>query len=162
MTGPTIGPATPDDAGELARLRWELYAEQEDGVDESLDAYRSRFEPFARAALASDEWRAWVARDGERIVGAMWLRTIHRVPVPGMRAGPIGYVTNVYVEPPNRDRGLGATMLVRLLEHVRAEAFSELIVWPTERSRAFYGRGGFARLDEPLSLRVVDDVSLGR
>ncbi len=41
------------------------------------------FTAFATRALASEDWRAWVALDGDRLVGAMWLHTVHRVPVPG-------------------------------------------------------------------------------
>ena len=32
-----------------------------------------------------------------------------------------------------------------------------MIVWPTERSRPFYGRAGFARLDEPLVMDLDPD-----
>jgi GNAT superfamily N-acetyltransferase len=157
---PSIGPATPDDVSELARLRWQLYAEQEGEPAETPEAYRQRFERFANDALASDEWRAWVARDGHGLVAAMWLRTVVRVPVPGKRAGPIGYLTNVYVAPAHRNAGLGARMLDLLTGWCRGKGYSEVIVWPTERSRSFYRRGGFVRPDEPLVLRLEPDPPL--
>lgn len=111
---PSIGFATIEDVADLARLRWELYAEQGAGHAESPEAYRDRFAGFASSALPSEEWRAWIAREGDRPVGAMWLRTVRRVPVPGKRAGPIGYLTNVYVVPEHRNGGLGARMLERV------------------------------------------------
>jgi GNAT superfamily N-acetyltransferase len=157
---PSIGFASIEDVAELARLRWELYAEQEGDPAETPAAYRLRFERFASDALASGGWRAWVARGGDRLVGAMWLQTVRRVPVPGKRAGPIGYLTNVYVEGPHRNAGLGARMLELLTGWCRDEGYSEVIVWPTERSRSFYGRGGFDRLDEPLVLRLGSDAPL--
>ena len=157
---PTIGPATIDDVPELARLRWELYAEQNGDPTEPFAAYVERFARFARSALASKDWRAWVVRTDDRLVGAMWLHTVHRVPVPGKRAGPIGYLTNVYVAPEHRNAGLGAQML----DHVKAwcgeENFSLVIVWPTERSRSFYRRGGFDRPDEPLVIELEPDRPL--
>jgi GNAT superfamily N-acetyltransferase len=157
---PAIRLATVADLSELARLRWELYAEQDGVPTEPPDAYRVRFARFAAAAIASDAWRAWVASDGDRPVAAMWLQTVDRVPVPGKRAGPIGYLTNVYVEPPHRSAGLGARMLDVLTGWCRNEGYSEVIVWPTERSRPFYGRGGFDRPDEPLVLRLAPDAPL--
>jgi len=159
MTPPgsvSIDSATVDDAPALARLRWELYVEQE-GERESFDSYRRRFEPFARDALATDRWRAWLARDGARIVGAMWLQTVARIPVPGKVAGPIGYLTNVYVGPEHRNGGLGARMLDDITAWCRDQGYSLMIVWPTERSRPFYGRAGFDRLDEPFALEFGDD-----
>lgn len=159
---PSVGFATPDDIPELARLRWQLYVEQDGESAESPDAYRERFARFAGAALASDTWRSWVARDGDRLAAAMWLHTVPRVPVPGKRAGPIGYLTNVYVEPAHRNAGLGAEMLDQVTAWCRTEGFSAVIVWPTERSRSFYRRGGFARPEEPLVLDVEPDTPLER
>jgi GNAT superfamily N-acetyltransferase len=159
---PPIGPATIDDVLELARLRWELYAEQNGDPTEPFEAYVERFGRFARSALASKDRRAWVARSGDGLVGAMWLYTVHRVPVPGKRAGPIGYLTNVYVAPEHRNAGLGARMLDRVKAWCGEEGFSLVIVWPTERSRSFYRRGGFDRPDEPLVLEVEPDGALER
>jgi GNAT superfamily N-acetyltransferase len=159
-SGPTIELATLADLAALARLRFALYEEQEGGIAESPEKYRTRFEPFAARALASGDWRAWVARIGDELVASMWLHTVHRVPVPGHRAGPIGYLTNVYVVPGHRDAGLGAEMLDRVTAWCRGEGFSAVIVWPTERSRPFYVRGGFGRPDEPLVIELHPDPPL--
>ena len=90
----------------------------------------------------------------------MWLHTMHRVPVPGKRAGPIGYLTNVFVAPEHRNDGLGAEMLRHVEAWCAERGFSLVIVWPTERSRSFYRRGGFDRRDEPLVLEVEPDGPL--
>ena len=153
----SIGFATTDDIEGLAGLRFALYEEQDGTVAESFEVYRERFADFASRALASKDWRALVARLDDRPVGAMWLHTVHRVPVPGKSAGPIGYLTNVYVVPEHRNAGLGAEMLDQLTAWCTEEGFSAVIVWPTERSRPFYGRAGFARLDEPLMIELHPD-----
>jgi GNAT superfamily N-acetyltransferase len=156
MTDPQIGLATIDDVDELARLRWELYVEQE-GELEPFEPYRDRFVTFARNALATDRWHAWVARDPSGPVGAMWLHTVERIPLPGKVAGPIGYLTNVYLTPEHRNGGLGSRMLEHVLDWSRAERFSCVITWPTPRSRPFYVRGGFDRLDEPFMIELRPD-----
>jgi GNAT superfamily N-acetyltransferase len=154
---PQVERASVEDVAELARLRWELYAEQDGDPTEAFDAYVERFSRFAMSALTSDDWRAWVARADEGLVGAMWLHTVPRVPVPGKRAGAIGYLTNVYIAPEHRNAGLGALMLDRVKAWCAEEGFSLVIVWPTERSRSFYRRGGFDRPDDPLVLDVEPD-----
>jgi len=156
----TIDFATIEDVPELARLRWHLYEEQNGDPGEPFDAYVERFARFATSALASDDWRAWLARRDDGPVAAMWLHTVHRVPVPGLRAGPIGYLTNVYVAPEHRNAGLGARMLDRVEAWCADEGYSAVIVWPTERSRSFYGRGGFGRPEEPLVLEMEPDGPL--
>jgi GNAT superfamily N-acetyltransferase len=155
---PTIDLASMDDVPDLARLRWELYAEQE-GSREELEAYTDRFVGFALQALGSDRWRAWVARSPTGPVAAMWLQTVPRIPVPGKHAGPIGYLTNVYVRPEHRDRGLGTRMMERVLAWCREQGYSCVITWPAARSRPFYRRGGFDRLDEPFIVELVRDGS---
>jgi GNAT superfamily N-acetyltransferase len=164
MSGPQpqIGPATIDDVPELARLRWELYAEQNGDPTEPFEVYVERFSRFAGLALTSKDWLAWVARTDDGLVGAMWLHTVPRVPVPGWRAGAIGYLTNVYVSPELRNAGLGAHMLDRMRAWCAEKGFSLVIVWPTERSRPFYRRGGFDRPDEPLVMDVTPDSPLER
>jgi GNAT superfamily N-acetyltransferase len=155
-SAPRIEPATIEDVDALARLRWELYVEQEGELEPS-DAYRVRFVAFAREALATDRWHAWVARDATGPIGAMWLHTVDRIPVPGKVAGPIGYLTNVYLAPEHRNGGLGSRMLEHVLDWCRAQRFSCVITWPTPRSRPFYRRGGFDRLDDPLIAELRPD-----
>jgi hypothetical protein len=53
-------------------------------------------------------------------------------------------------------------MLDRVEAWCADEGFSTVIVWPTERSRSFYRRGGFDRPDEPLVLEVEPDGPLDR
>jgi GNAT superfamily N-acetyltransferase len=160
MKDVTIDLAGEDDVPALAELRWGLYAEYQGLPTEAPEAYRERFAGFATEALASDGWRCWVARARGRLVGAMWLQTVPRVPIPGKRAGPIGYLTNVYVAPEHRNGGLGAVLLDNVTSWCRDEGYSFVIVWPTERSRPFYGRGGFEHRDEPLVLDLGPDAAL--
>ena len=160
MSEPQVERARIEDVPELARLRWELYAEQGGDPTEGFDAYAERFSRFARSALTSRDWLAWVARADDRLVGAMWLHTVPRVPVPGKRAGAIGYLTNVYVSPDLRNAGLGAEMLDRMRAWCAEEGFSLVIVWPTERSQPFYRRGGFTRPEEPLVIELEPDRPL--
>jgi GNAT superfamily N-acetyltransferase len=153
---PSIEEARLDDVPDLARLRWALYSEQE-GEREPVEAYQDRFVAFALRALPSQHWNAWVARDRGGPVGAMWLHAVERIPVPGKIAGPIGYLTNVYIAPEHRDGGLGSRMLDRVLSWARAQRYSCVITWPTPRSRPFYRRGGFDRLNDPFIVELEPD-----
>lgn len=99
--GAIVRPAAGDDVDELARLRWQLYAEDDPAVGESFEDYRERFVRFATTALEDENWRAWVAEDGGRIVAALWRHRTPRIPQPGRGdPAPLAYITNVYVEPP--------------------------------------------------------------
>jgi GNAT superfamily N-acetyltransferase len=146
------------DASDLARFRHSLYAEH-DRAEEPLEAYTSRFVGFVRDALASDAWRIWVGELDGRAVGAIWLQLVERVPRPGEERGslPIGYLTNVFVEPELRDAGLGSRILREVVAWARRRGVEEIIVWPSERSYPFYERAGFSRTPDPIVLYLTDE-----
>ncbi len=123
--------------------------------DESFGAYVRRFSAFAANALSGDDWRAWVAESGERLVGAMWLQTVPRVPAPGRGdPRPIGYLTNAYVEPDHRSQGLGSRLLQTVVEHCEATAHVLVMAWPADDAYRFYERQGFIRPSDPVVRRL--------
>jgi GNAT superfamily N-acetyltransferase len=150
----TIRSATAADIPELARLRWQLYTEQRPH-DELFDAYARRFTTFATEALSGDDWHAWVAEADGRLVGAMWLQTVPRVPAPGHGdPRPIGYLTNAYVEPDHRSQGLGSRLLQTVVQHCETAGFELVMAWPADDAYRFYERQGFLRPPDPVVRRI--------
>jgi len=128
----------------LAANRWRLRTEEEGvpaGVDQA--AFLRHCEAFLRAALHDARWALWVAEDEGRIVANAFVQVVAKVPRPGRFDDAIGYLTNVYVEPEERGRGLGALLLRRVTAWARDRDLELLVVWPSERSRTLYGREGF-------------------
>ena len=151
---PTIRPASAGDIPELARLRWQLYTERETH-DEPFEAYVERFAAFARDALARDDWRAWCAEEDDRLIGAMWLHTVPRVPAPGHGAPrPMAYLTNIYVDPEHRSHGLGSRMLQQLVDHCAASGFELVMTFPADDAYGFYERNEFTRSPDPVVHRL--------
>jgi GNAT superfamily N-acetyltransferase len=157
---PEIRQAVARDTSDLARMRHALYSEH--GPErEPLDEYVDRFAGFVHDVLASGAWRIWVAELEGRIVGTMWLQIVERVPRPGEDRGalPIGYLTNVFVEPELRDAGLGSRILREVVAWARRRGVEEIIVWPSERSYPFYERAGFSSTPDPLVLYLTDGTA---
>lgn len=142
-----VRPATPYDVDGLARLRWEFRVELGTPVTRTYEAFAEEFRSFTRDAFADDApWRAWVAEDDDRLVGCAWLQLVEKVPHPDRARWqrPIAYLTTMFVEPGHRDAGLGRELLERALEFARGREVDGVLLWPSERSRAFYERAGFA------------------
>ena len=155
-----IRPATPEDADELARLRWDFRVEHGTPVTRTFDEFASEFRAFVTDALAGGApWRAWVAHADGRLVGCVWLQLVEKVPHPsrGRWERPIAYVTNAYVEPGLRDAGLGTRLLDAALEFAREHEVAEAVVWPTPRSVSFYRRAGFGTQSAPLGMDLTGD-----
>ena len=155
-----IRPATPEDADELARLRWDFRVEHGTPVARTFEEFASEFRVFVTDALAGGApWRAWVAHADGRLLGCVWLQLVEKVPHPsrGRWERPLAYVTNVYVEPDLRDAGVGARLLDAAMTFAREQRMSEAVVWPTPRSVSFYRRAGFGTESAPLGMDLAGD-----
>lgn len=156
----TIRPATVEDADELARLRWEFRIESGTPASLTREAFGGQMWGFVADALGDQgPWRAWVAEADSRLVGCVWLQLVEKVPHPNRSRGerPIAYVTNMYVEPARRDSGVGRRLLDAAIAFAREREVDGVALWPSERSRTFYERAGFAPRGAPLWLDVMGD-----
>ena len=133
----TIRKATIEDGPALAKLRWD-FSDQ----DEAFEAFAERFALCWADAVTS--WTVWVAERERGIVSNMWLFPVPKVPRPGQRAKAYGYLTNVYTHPDERNSGIGAAMLERIVAWARDREFEAIYVSPSEESVSFYERCGFA------------------
>jgi GNAT superfamily N-acetyltransferase len=145
--------ATLDDAPALALLRWRFKQEDADGPVQPQHAFTARCEKWLREALAGD-WLAWVADAPEGICGHVFCCRVDKVPGPDRPDSDIGYVTNFYVTPRWRGRGVGRALLAALDQHTRELRMDTLIVWPSDRSVPLYRRVGYRAPDELLELPI--------
>jgi GNAT superfamily N-acetyltransferase len=134
--------ATPEDAAALAELRWEFRSDRPD-ANEDHDRFVARCTHWMRRELAGSTWRVWVALEGGRIVGNIWLGTIPKLPNPGAEREEHVYVSNVYVTPASRG-GVGRRLLDTALADAATRA-DRAILWPSPPSQTLYGRAGFTK-----------------
>jgi GNAT superfamily N-acetyltransferase len=154
--GIVVRRAALEDADELARLRWDFSPDEAAAWGGELDAFREQFARFAERAFTGGSWAVWIAEDGGRLVGNLWVQRVDKVPRPGRFGQGWGYVTNVYVEEAVRDRGVGSRLLAAAVAWARREQLELLLVWPSERSIPFYRRAGFAPSPEALELPLEE------
>lgn len=147
--------ATPTDAARLAQLRHDFRAGQ-GAASEDARAFVERCTTWMASHLApGGGWRCWVAELDQHIVGTTWLHLIDKLPNPQDEAERHGYVSNVYVVPELRGRGIGAALLSACLAACRADGCDAVVLWPTNQSRSLYARHGFAVHDDLMELRPV-------
>jgi ribosomal protein S18 acetylase RimI-like enzyme len=142
MTEYNIRPATVDDAAALARLRWRFKVEDDGGIHRDEQVFLADCERWLRDRLTGS-WLVWVADVDGAICGHVFLNHVEKVPEPSAGADELGYVTNFYVVPQWRNRGVGRALLDEMLVHAHGRNLDTLIVWPSERSAPLYVRAGF-------------------
>jgi GNAT superfamily N-acetyltransferase len=133
----TIRRATGADVAELARLRWEFKLEEEPAAPDAgaRRAFLSECETWLRTRLDGG-WKAWVAEPDGQIVGHVFVSVVERMPSPTGIDAPIGYVTNFYVAPRYRDRGIGASLLEAVNDYAKGRTAMHLdrVAFGTQRS----------------------------
>ncbi len=150
----TLRPARPEDAPDLARLRYEFRAAVEP-AREPVPAFMARCTDWMGRRLSGTSWVAWVAEADDGLAGMAWLQLIEKLPNPIAEPEWHGYVTSLYVRPEYRGAGLGSGLLAAVLAECDRRRVDAVILWPTPRSRSLYQRHGFAVRDDLLERRAT-------
>ncbi|MEV3987330.1 GNAT family N-acetyltransferase [Streptomyces sp. NPDC049837] len=151
----TVRRARPADARLLAELRWTFKQEDHEGRPPAPARPLEEAERWIGDRLRDGRWLAWVAEAEQDICGHVFLCPVERIPEPYGDTTPVGYVTNFFVTPSQRNRGIGSALLEALQRHARGAGFDTLVVWPSERSSPLWRRSGFESPEELLELPLV-------
>ena len=142
------------DARQLADLRWGLRTDDDPACDAGAKA---RFiEDFVAwmAGRPDRDLVHWVAEQDDELIGVISVRIIHKLPSPEDMDGRFGYLTNSYVPPQHRNKGVGTELLAAVKNWAADEKLELLVVWPSERAYPFYQRGGYRRYPDPVVLKL--------
>jgi GNAT superfamily N-acetyltransferase len=101
----------------------------------------------------SSTWRCWVVDDGKQLLGHVCVQLFEKMPNPVNEPEVHAYLTNFYVVPEKRDRGLGKKLLEKALSWCRAEGVDAIILWASPGSRALYRRCGLGESADIFELR---------
>ena len=149
--------ATIDDLSQLADLRWRLRTD--DASDFAPTTYGQFIREFVDSLAPYFEdgpFTHWVAEIEGRIVAAMTVEKVLKLPAPRALTRCWGYLTNCYTLTEHRSRGIGAGLLAAVTSWAKEQNYELLTVWPSERSFAFYERNGFCRYPDPLVLQIAN------
>jgi len=149
-----VRPAVPADADALARLRWEFRTSLA-AAAESPGAFVARCASWMADRLADEAaWRSWIAVEAAAIQGTVWLGFLEKLPNPVGEPEWHAYVSNLYVRPEARGRGIGTALLTAALDACEVRGVDAVILWPTPESRSLYARQGFAAVGEVMERRT--------
>jgi GNAT superfamily N-acetyltransferase len=87
------------------------------------------------------------------------VQLFEKIPNPVNEPEAHAYLTNFYVVPGMRGRGLGGKLLNKALLWCRAQGADAVILWATAESKSLYRRYGFNESADVLEVRGDD---LGR
>ena len=148
--------ATSGDWSALAEMRYRFRAEVGPPT-ETKSRFLRRCKSWMKKAFGADSsgWRCWVVDDGKQLLGQVCVQLFEKIPNPVNEPEVHAYLTNFYVIPEMRGRGLGTKLLNQALSWCRAHGADSVILWATAESKSLYRRCGFARSADLLELRRI-------
>lgn len=142
---------TPADALSFRTLRLRALREHPDAFTSSYEDDRTQPVEVAAARLAAHAF--WGAYQGAELYGIVGLQVEERA-----KNRHKATVVGMYVAPEAAGRGIGAALLVSVVEHARSEGLASLVLTVTEGNVAaqrLYERAGFRSFGiEPDAIRV--------
>ena len=146
--------ASEADALMLARLRYEFRSKFHQ-VREDEAAFVERCTGWMRERLRNESlWKCWIAELQDTAVGDVWVQLVEKIPNQIDEPEFYIYLTNFYVREQYRSHGVGSMLLSEILNWVKSRNLKTVILWPTERSKAFYIRHGFATAEDIMQLKL--------
>jgi GNAT superfamily N-acetyltransferase len=101
----------------------------------------------------SSVWRCWVIDDGKQLLGHVCVQLFEKMPNPVNEPEAHAYLTNFYVVPEMRGRGLGRKLLNKALSWCRAQSADAVILWAAAESKSLYRQCGLLEPADILELR---------
>ena len=152
--------ATSADWNALAEMRYRFRTEV-GSPTETKSCFMRRCTLWMSKAFGADSraWHCWVIDDGKQLLGHVCVQLFEKMPNPVNEPETHAYLTNFYVVPEMRGRGLGRKLLNKALSWCRAKGVDAVILWATAESKSLYRRSG---LVEPAVILELRDDYLRR
>ena len=146
--------ATSGDWNALAEMRYRFRVEV-GSPTETKSSFVRRCTSWMKKAFGAglSAWRCWVIDDGKQLLGHVCVQLFEKMPNPVNEPEAHAYLTNFYVVPEIRGRGLGRKLLNKALSWCRAQGADAVILWATAESKSLYRRCGLLEPVDILELR---------
>lgn len=156
MPSPNISfrSATPQDCAVILHHRRSMFHDMGEGTAEELDRMVEATAPWLVRALADGSYRGWLAEDsqGSVVVGGGVLMS-------SWPAGPRdpytrrALIINVYTEPEVRQQGLARQLMLLMIQWLREQGLSSVVLHASDAGRHLYETLGFVPTNE-MRLRL--------
>jgi len=146
--------ATSGDWCALAEMRYRFRTEV-GSPTETKSRFVRRCTSWMKKIFVADSstWRCWVIDDGKQLLGHVCVQLFEKMPNPVNEPEAHAYLTNFYVLPEMRGRGLGRKLLNKALSWCRAQGVDAVILWATAESKSLYRRSDFTESADILQAR---------
>lgn len=145
---------------QLAEMKW-LHCEEDDvdykehnldGVDK--EKFISEFIDFFKV---NKDYKIFIVDDGTKIMSAMFVYLIPKLPKPNGNAKYIAYLTNVYTRKEYRNKKIGTILLNYIKQYLTNIKCELIFAWPSDNSVKWYKKNAFYQENEIFQCDLVGE-----
>lgn len=133
---------TPEDVETFIELRIRQLVEE--GAEETMDLRPYLRDYYARH-LSDGTFVAWLALEDGKIIGTGGMSFVEKPPYFGCPSGRIGLLSSMYTRKEYRRRGIGKTLLGKVVEEARAYGCGAVQITASDMGALLYADFGFRR-----------------
>lgn len=117
---------------------------REEGATEDIDLKPALFDYYNRH-MADGTFVAWLAVDGETIVGTSGMSFVEKPPYFGCPSGKIGLLSSMYTIKEYRRKGIAKELLVRVVDEAKQYGCGAVQITASDMGVLLYSDFGFVK-----------------
>ena len=117
---------------------------REEGAEENIDLVPALKDYYERH-MSDGSFVAWLAMDGEKIIGTSGMSFVEKPPYYGCPTGRIGLLSSMYTDPEYRRQGIAKEQLTRVVEEARAYGCGTVQITASDMGVLLYSDFGFVK-----------------
>ena len=151
------------DVENLVDLRIKFLHEAEE-IDEETpsDLFKESLTKYFTIHLQNGEFIAWLAVEDDMIVATSGVSFSTVPPSFGNILGVEAYIMNMYTLPQARKKGIGTTLLGKLIEDIAKKKIKKIRLLTTEIGKSMYIKAGFKENDSEMVLNLEERLQSQR
>ena len=115
---------------------------REEGAKENIDLYPALNDYYARH-MADGSFVAWLALDGDKIIGTSGMSFVEKPPYFGCPSGKIGLLSSMFTDKEYRRKGIASELLKRVVDEARNYGCGTVQITASEMGVKLYTAFGF-------------------
>ena len=115
---------------------------REEGAKEDIDLYPALNDYYKRH-MADGTFVAWLAMDGDRIIGTSGMSFVEKPPYFGCPSGKIGLLSSMFTDKEYRRKGIASELLKRVTDEARNYGCGTVQITASDMGVKLYTAFGF-------------------
>ncbi len=142
---------TENELGAFIKMR--INQLREEGAKEDIDLYPALNDYYKRH-MADGTFVAWLALDGDRIIGTSGMSFVEKPPYFGCPSGKIGLLSSMFTDKEYRRKGIASELLKRVVDEARNYGCGTVQITASDMGVKLYTAFGFTHNDNFMQYKL--------